>query len=102
MIQLNLRQVMCIICDGNYALAVDRHDVNIYIIDAGLTQLNCSGCSFITEIPQLNLLTGGSPPINKIRYQQLKTKRKYRTMIGSIILDNTSFYDALVGIIVNY
>ena len=29
-------------------------------------------------------ITGGSPPINKIRYQQLKTKRRYRTIVGSI------------------
>ena len=41
---------MCIICDGNY-------NVNIYIINAGLTYLDCHKCQYITTIPYLPLLT---------------------------------------------
>ena len=74
---------MCIICRGDYALAVDRHDHNIYIINADLIELDCFYCQ-------------------QIRYQQLRIRRKYRNMVASIILDNTPFYDVLIKIMFNY
>lgn len=86
-----------------------------------LTELSCNNCQQLAEINgcarirtlcpdncpilylphQVRIKYGIKPKfmINKIRYHQIKIRKMYRYMVASIILRNTSFYDALASII---